>query len=149
MAASAFFVSAEKTARTPRELVIAIEIPLPAPSSGWAYEKLKFTEGGYTIVGAACQVALATDGTCQRARVAVGGVAESPLRLSAVEESLIGHRITDEVLEVARSLASSQIAKPISDVMADGNYRKAMAGIVVSRGIQRAAGCAARGTTQE
>jgi len=149
LAASAFFLGAGKTARTPRELVIAIEIPLPAPSSGWAYEKLKFTEGGYTIVGAACQVALATDGTCHRARVAVGGVAELPFRLSAVEESLLGHRITDEVLEVACSLASSQIAEPISDVMADGDYRKTMAGIVVSRGIQRAAGRAARGKTRE
>jgi carbon-monoxide dehydrogenase medium subunit len=144
IAASAFFLGAGKAALTPRELVIAIDIPLPPPSSGWSYEKLKFTEGGYTIVGAACLVVLASDGTCLQARVAVGGVEELPLRMVTVEESLVGHSITDNVLGEASSLTSSRIADPISDVMADSDYRKAMAGIVLSRGLQRAAGCAAR-----
>lgn len=144
VATSAFVRRAGETTLAPGELVIAIEIPTPPLHSGWAYEKLKFTEGGYTIVGAACLVVLTQDGTCLQARIVLGGVCEFPFRLLGVEEFVLGHRFTDKVLGEVSLLTASQIAEPRSDVMADGDYRKAVAGVVVARGLQRAVGRATR-----
>lgn len=143
--AAAFFTGAGRTARRPDELLVAIEVPPPRPRTGFAYAKLKFTDGGYTIAGAACVLTMTADGTCQTASVVLSGVTEAPLALPTVASKLIGTRITDDTLDVAAVLASAAVEAPIADVMADGGYRRAMGGVITARAVERAAARALRG----
>lgn len=135
---SAFIVGAGRTTLGPGQLLVSIEVPAGLDGSGYAYEKLKFSEGGYGIASAACLVAIAEDGTCLDARVALGAVMGTPIRLREVERMLVGRPPADDVLSDAAAAASAAVRDPISDVMADGGYRRAMAAVVVRRALQRA-----------
>ncbi len=143
--AAVFFTGAGRTARRPDELLVAIEVSPPRPRTGFAYAKLKFTDGCYTIAGAACVLTMTADGVCQTASVVLSGVTEAPFALPTVASRLIGTRITDETMVVAAVLASTAVKAPITDVMADGDYRRAMAGVIAAQAVARAAARARSG----
>ncbi len=143
--AAAFFTGAGRTARRPDELLVAIEVSPPRPRTGFAYAKLKFTDGGYTIAGAACVLTMTADGVCQTASVVLSGVTEAPLALPTVASRLIGTRLTNETVDGAAVLTSTAVKAPITDVMADGDYRRAMAGVIAVQAVARAAARVQRG----
>ncbi len=143
--AAVFFTGAGRTARRPDELLVAIEVSPARPRTGFAYAKLKFTDGGYTIAGAACVLTMTADGACQTASVVLSGVTEAPLALPTVASKLIGRRMTEDTLDAVAVLASAAVEAPIADVMADGDYRRAMAGVVAAQAVERAAARALRG----
>ena len=138
--ASAFFLGAGRTARRAGELLTAIEVPPPPAGATAAYVKLKFMEGGYTIAGAACVLVMAADGTCREARLAVSGVSGAPQRVPAAEAALAGIRVTGDALSAFAAQVEGAITDPIEDVMAPGDYRREMAGVVARRAAARAAG---------
>ncbi|MGQ0551452.1 MAG: FAD binding domain-containing protein, partial [Armatimonadota bacterium] len=142
--AAQFFTDAFVTAARADELLAGICIPAngaqaAGPSTRYAYEKLKFTDGCYCIASAACVVRMHADGTLASVRLALGGVEAVPVRLDAVEARLAGARLTGGLLDDVAALARKAVASPIDDVMADGEYRRAMAGVVARRALARAA----------
>ena len=58
-----------------------------------------------------------------KARVALGSVAPTPLRLPPVEKYLVGKSLTDQVIIEAAKMVSEGI-KPITDIRASAEYRK-------------------------
>lgn len=142
MPAVDFFRDAFVTAARSDELLVEIEIPLrraPAgASTSDAYEKLKFTDGCYCIAGAACVAVRGADGALASVRLALGGVEPVPVRLTHVETFVAGARPTDRLLDEVAAAAQHAVAHPIDDVMADGEYRRAMAGVVARRALARA-----------
>jgi carbon-monoxide dehydrogenase medium subunit len=140
VAVAKFFPAAGVTARRPDELLVSVRMPPCLPGAGWAYEKLKFTDGGYGIAGAAVTVTLTVDRTCAAVRVAVGGAEPVPRRLTDVETAVTGRRLDGTVLADAGAMAEAAIVDPIDDVLADGAYRRAMVGVLVRRALAAAAG---------
>jgi carbon-monoxide dehydrogenase medium subunit len=138
-AAEAFLGQAPSSEPAPMDLLLAISVQPIAPEAGWAYEKLRFSDGCYTIAAAAAVVAVDARGACASARLAVSGVEPAPARLRDVEEGLVGARLDDAVLAEAGTAVERRILRPISDALADGDYRRAMAGVVVQRALARAA----------
>ncbi len=136
--AAAFFRNAGVTGLEPQELVTEIIVPSLSKGSGFAYYKLKFTDGCYNIASAACVVQLNGDGTVGMVRMALGGVSPAPIRLSKVEDAVTGSALSDELLAVVSSVAQKSVTRPISDVQADGRYRRAMAGVVATRALTEA-----------
>lgn len=136
--AGEFFINAFATAARPDELLVQVQIPVNGANAGYAYEKLKFTDGCYCIASAACVARLGADGTFTSVRLALGGVEAVPVRLSRVEALLAGARLTDRLLDEIAALARQAVTRPIEDVMADGEYRRAMAGVVARRALARA-----------
>ena len=136
--AAAFFRNAGVTGLEPQELVTEIIVPSLPKGSGSAYYKLKFTEGCYNIASAACVVQLDGDGKAGMVRMALGGVSPAPIRLSGVEDAVTGSALSDELLAVVSSVAQKSVTRPISDVQADGRYRRAMAGVVATRALTEA-----------
>jgi len=134
-----FFQGAGRTAKQAEELLAAVRIaPLP-PGAGAAYRKLKFTDGCYGIASAAAIVRIAPDRTVREARVSVGGAMAIPIRLPAVEQALRGRPLTAAALDDAAGATTAAITDPIDDVLADGAYRAAMAGVMVARALAAAA----------
>lgn len=137
--APGFLIGGSRTAAQPEELLVEIKVVPLDPAAGFAYEKLTFTDGCYNIASAACIIEVEPDGTVRRVRVAVGGVLPVPVRLRDLERWLPGARMSAMLIEEIRPRVEATIRDPISDVMADGAYRQAMAAVMTQRAVARAA----------
>jgi CO/xanthine dehydrogenase FAD-binding subunit len=108
-----------------------------SPGAGWAYEKLKITEGSYGSANAAAVVAL-DGGRLMAARVVIGAAAERPVDAAAAVKPLLG-QVPDARLAAALETAcAALVAQPISDQQGDAAWRRAMAGVVARRAVMRA-----------
>jgi carbon-monoxide dehydrogenase medium subunit len=136
--ADEFFRDAYTTALRPGELLVEIVLPAFGPQTGAAYQKLTFSDGCYNIASAACLAQVDAAGVYRLVRLAVGGTTPVPIRLLQAEAALAGARPSAEAFAEAGVLAEEAVIDPISDVMADGAYRRAMAGVMVRRALASA-----------
>ena len=66
------------------------------------------------------------------------GSPTAPLRLTAVENVLNGHKIDDATIAKAEAAASAAV-DPSDDIHATGAYRKTLIGVMVERALHSAA----------
>ena len=134
-----FFKDFFTTALRKGELLTEIRVPkLPRQNVGSAYLKHKFVEGGFAIVGVAAVLSTDSAGRCDRATVVLSGVSSRPVRVEKVEEELRGKTLDDRSLEGAEQLAREAVTDPLSDIHADREYRREMAGIFTKRALKAA-----------
>lgn len=89
------------------DLLTSVRLPAPVPGERAAYLRaISRTWAEWPLVEAVARVVVAADGTVLRCAVAMGGVAQIPLRASHVEAALLGGPLTPE--RIAR--ASDQAA---------------------------------------
>jgi carbon-monoxide dehydrogenase medium subunit len=119
------------------ELVTEIIIPERLPGSGAAFEKLGRRRGiTLSVVNAAAYVEM--DGKkCVDARIALGAIAATPIRLPGVESTYKGMELTPEAIEES-SRACYALVSPVDDVRASAEYRREMACVLVKRAIVKA-----------
>lgn len=86
---SDFFLGDRLTARRPDELLTAVQLRPVPPGTGVGFGEHRRTHAGFADVAVVALVTVA-DGLVQRARIAVAGVADRPLRLTEVEEAMEG-----------------------------------------------------------
>ncbi len=121
------------------ELLVEFRIPPPPERSADAY--LRFIPRGemdIAVVGAGVALTLDADGSCTEARVALGAVAPTPLRVDSAAAALVGTQIDDAALERAAA-AASQAANPIDDKRGTADYRRHVAGVLTRRAADIAA----------
>lgn len=143
--AGQFFVSFLATILEPAELVTEVRVPVAGPRTGQAFGEFTRRAGDFATVEVAAVVELDTDGQrCTGATVALGGVADRPLRLDGeATAALTGRRpddpaALDEVAEHARTAAD-----PHDDVHATAAYRRHLIGVLTRR-VLAAAGARVR-----
>jgi len=78
------------------------------------------------------------NGNAYNAHVGVTGVADWPLRLTAVEGVLDGATINEATIARAEAAATAAVDPP-DDIHASGAYRKALVGVMVERALKSAA----------
>lgn len=119
------------------ELVTEILVPERPLGSGAGFEKLGRRRGiTLSVVNAAAYVKM--DGEkCVDARIALGAIAATPIRLSGVEDTYKGRELTLETIEDA-SRACYALVSPVDDVRASAEYRREMACVLVKRAIMKA-----------
>lgn len=133
-----FFVDLFTTALAEDELLTHIDIPKPLPGTCSAYLKMPHPASGYPVVGVG--VAMTVEGgVCRTARVALTGVAMTPVRARETEEFLVGKPLTSETLAEASALSASGI-DVIGDSFAPEDYRRNLVGVFTRRALDRAAG---------
>jgi len=131
-----FFIGYKKTARKADELAVELKLPPPATASTSAFNRITRTTLDLSKVN--CAVSLQMNGkTCTQARIAMGAVAPTTLRLKKSEELLKGQKITDELLKKVAASVAGQIV-PIDDVRSTAEYRKDVSGVILKRTIQTA-----------
>src|SRR5919205_584387 len=96
--ASEFFFGFFMTALEPDEMIVEVRFPRPAPHA--ALQEFARRAGDYGIVAAAVALEV-SDGRCNSARVVLGGVADTPLRVSEAERVLEGAEVSREAFEEA------------------------------------------------
>ena len=135
-----------RTAAAADELLTTVIVPAPATGSGSAYIRLEYRRAmEIAIVGAAALVTLTGDGRIAAARAALTSVAPTIVRAPAAETLLVG-AAADPATFRAAAEAAAAAARPIDDVRASADYRRAMLVVVVARTLAAAA-ARARGET--
>lgn len=103
------------------------------------YTKFRNVEGDSPIVGAAVSLGLDFNGSCKEIRIALGGVAPTPVRARKAEEILRGKALNDRLIRKAAEAVSDDTA-PIPDIVASVQYKEKIAGVLVRRMIEEARG---------
>jgi aerobic carbon-monoxide dehydrogenase medium subunit len=127
------------------ELLTAVRVPRPVPSSGSAYIRLESRRAmEIAVVGAAALVTLDGDGRIAAARIALTAVAPTIVHAPEAEAGLVGALPAPDAFRAAGEAAAAR-ARPIDDVRASADYRRAMLAVVVARAVAAACARAAGG----
>ncbi len=133
MAVEDFSVDYFEVALKHGELLTEIQLPAAPPHTGTAYTKFNVIQSDLATVGVAVSITLGSgDGICQDIRIALGASAPTPMRAKQAEEVLRGKKITDNLLQKAGEVASTE-AQPISDIAASEEYRRELVRVLVAR----------------
>jgi CO/xanthine dehydrogenase FAD-binding subunit len=113
------------------ELIVCAHVPVPGPATRTAWRKIgtRRAQSISKVMGAA---AITLDGDqVVEARVALGAIAERPIRIAAVEAAVRGLGLA-QAAEAARSAVRAAI-QPIDDVRSTASYRREVAENLVAR----------------
>lgn len=131
-----FFVNVGETVLEPHEIVTEISAPSLPAGTGSAFMKLSKTAEDIAKVNAAVTVSVA-DGKCKEARIALGSVAPTPIRVPRAEDAIKGEKFDEKTIAGAAE-AAAEIVKPISDVRSTAEYRKEMVIVLVKGALEKA-----------
>jgi aerobic carbon-monoxide dehydrogenase medium subunit len=133
-----FFFGFYSTALQHGEILTEIQIPIPPPGTGSAYNKIERKVGDYATAGVAVQLTIGNDGIVQSAGIGLTNVSPVPLRAARSEQAITGKPLTEESISEASRYASEDCS-PSSDLRGSEEYKRAMVGVLVKRMIQEAA----------
>ena len=118
------------------ELLVSVHIPAIPKHAGSAYVRLEYRQAmEITVAGAAAAIVLEPGGKrIAAARLALSSVAPTVVSVPEAERLLVEGSATPAAFEAAGRLAAAA-ARPISDVRAAEEYRRAMVSVVVRRAL--------------
>jgi len=128
-----------RTVRAADELLTAIRVPLPAAGERGVFLKAGLRRAqAIAVVNAACVVAYDAAGAVRHARIALGCVAPTVVRVPAAEQALVGQRLDAATAQHAAALAAAAVT-PIDDVRGSAEYRRELVATLVARALTRLA----------
>jgi len=138
IAAKDFFQGPLMTALKADEIITEIRFPAWPKGRRFGFSEFVRRRGDFALAAAALFYDEDGEGKARNAHVGVIGVADAPLRLTAVENVLNGHKIDDAAIAKAEAAASAAV-EPSDDIHATGAYRKTLIGVMVERALHSAA----------
>ena len=136
VALSDFLLGAYETALEPGELVRAVLLPPNEP--GWRSAYLKFTTRSSEdrpAVGLTALIRMEDD-RCADARLVVGAVMPTPVRVTAAEEVIRGRKLAGDLFAEVGSIVERAI-EPIDDMRGSASYKRRVAGVLAERALER------------
>jgi len=119
------------------EIITEIGLPAWPAKRRFGFQEFARRRGDFALAAAA----LFYDEDGKKVRnlhVGAIGVADRPLRLTAVEEAVNGKTIDEATIAKAEAAAAASVDPP-NDIHASGAYRKALIGVMVERALRSAA----------
>lgn len=117
----------------PDEVVTAARVPVLGRGWGWAFHEVSRRDGDFAVVAAAALVR-SIDGGIVEARLALGGIADHPVRMGAVEVALTGAG-SEEISERVGAFGG---LSPHSDTNTSAEYRKHLTRVLAIRALEQA-----------
>ncbi len=135
--AADFFRGPLMTALAADEIITEIRFPAWPARRRFGFAEFARRRGDFALAAAA--LFYDEDGGKKARNVHVGaiGVADRPLRLTAVERVLEGNAIDAAIIAKAEAAASASV-DPADDIHASGTYRKTLIGVMVERALRAA-----------
>jgi aerobic carbon-monoxide dehydrogenase medium subunit len=130
--ADEFFLGVYMTAVGEGELLTKVNVP-PSSGAGDGFAGLTIGRHGTYVVNAAATVA------GDSARIAIGCVAASPVRATAMEQALAGSDFSEETVRAAANGLGASLDPP-SDVHGSADFRRHLAEVSAVRAVLQAAG---------
>jgi len=145
IAASDFFLGPTVTAIPAAACLTSVRFPIWREGRvGVGFHEVNARRSDFAFVSAAAQVALDADGICRRAAIGIGAVTDTPFRLHAIEQALIGQRPEPTKMRPAIESALADI-EINADLHASAAYRRRVAVTLALRAIANACESAKRG----
>ena len=135
IAAKDFFVDALTNCLEPEDIVVEIEFPI-LQHDGWAFEEVARRFGDFALASIAVSIRRGVSGI-KDARIAVMGVADTPLRLDVVEKQLCEIEVDGRAPDRFSEWVTSSVT-PNSDLHASAEYRKHLLGELAKRAMRTA-----------
>ena len=127
---SDLYTGSYATVLDPDELVVAVEFP--ARPRHVAFLELCRKHNDFAVVAAAAAGDRGDDGSWRNVRLALGGVADSPVLAAAASAALSGTALTDADIDGAAEAALEAIDPP-TDIRASAEYRAHLVPVYVRR----------------
>ncbi|MDX1482247.1 MAG: xanthine dehydrogenase small subunit [Woeseiaceae bacterium] len=144
VALDSFYTGYQASVLDAGEFLLSIRLPKPRPETRFGCYKIsKRFDQDISAVCAAFHVTL-DDGRIGTARVAFGGMAETPRRAEKTEAALTGRPFTRDGIAAAMSALDDDF-DPISDQRASADYRRRVAANLLLRFLLDASGDAEEG----
>lgn len=132
--ADGYFLGLYATLLEPGEILTQIRVPVPAPGSGAAYQKLKRKTGDFATAATAVLMQV-KGGKVAQVSIALTNAGATALRAREAEAALTGKALDEASLNEAARLAMS-ICEPMADLRGDADYKRAMCGEMTRRALQ-------------
>lgn len=120
------------------EMVVGVRVPCWPVKHGFGFVEFARRHGDFAVASAATLLEVGSDGKITRASLTVGGVGPSPVRMSAIEQALIGESGSEdrfrELCEACRDIDA------MGDVYASTEYRQHLATVMSRRSLVKAYG---------
>jgi len=128
-----FYTGYRQTILAPDELVIAVRIPKKSPDEKLFFQKVGSRQAlviSKVVVG--CKAEVDHEKRIRSIGFGVGSVASTVIRLRQTEALLQNQILTEAIIENARQIAMQEV-KPITDVRSTEDYRRKIAGNLVTK----------------
>ena len=135
--AADFFQGPLMTALRSDEIVTEIRFPVWPVERRFGFHEFARRRGDFALAAAAVFYDQDADGKACNTHVGAVGIADRPLRLTAVEQILNGNTVDDAVIAKAEAAAAGAVDPP-DDIHAGGAYRKGLLGVMVERALRSA-----------
>jgi aerobic carbon-monoxide dehydrogenase medium subunit len=129
-----FFLGVFTTALRSDEVIVEVVFPEPAPHA--ALTEFARRKGDFAIVAAAVSLDV-SGGSCRAAKVALGGVDATPIRIPDAERVLAGATLGPGYFAEAAEVAA-RVIQPGSDAHGSASYRRTLTRALVFRALQEA-----------
>jgi aerobic carbon-monoxide dehydrogenase medium subunit len=120
----------------PNEILVQIDFGPWLERAGSAFEEYAVRPADFAIVSIAAVIATDRDDIIAEARIAAGGIAAVPIRLTDVEVTLKGQRADADLIESAAVVAAALPAE--GDDANPAEYRQELAGHLTQRALTKA-----------
>jgi carbon-monoxide dehydrogenase medium subunit len=139
VAASEFFKGYFTTALEPVEILTSVRIPRPPAGIRWSFSEVARRHGDFALAGVAAGAAVDAEGTVTSVRVALFGVADTPIRATEAEAALEGQQLGDRRLAEEAGRIAGSLVQLREDAHASAGYRRAVTETLVRRSIDELA----------
>jgi CO/xanthine dehydrogenase FAD-binding subunit len=134
-----FFAGPGKTSLAADEILAEVRAPAQATRTGSAYQRhTPRKQMDIAVVGVAALLTLGDGNRIERARVALGAVAPTPIRASQAESILEAQTASEELFARAAE-AAAQACTPISDTRGSAEFRRHLVRVMTERMLATAA----------
>ncbi|MGJ3238193.1 MAG: FAD binding domain-containing protein [Anaerolineae bacterium] len=136
---SEFYTGLRQTVMRSDEMLTAISFPAMSPNGRGVFIKLGLRRAqAISVVNCAVILSYDDDQCIQQARITLGSVAPTIIRVPSAEAALIGQTLTETTITHAARLAGAT-PTPIDDVRSTAAYRGEMAKVLVARALRQIA----------
>jgi carbon-monoxide dehydrogenase medium subunit len=146
VAARDFFVTYLTTALDAADVLTEVRFPPLPERAGWSFLEVSRRHGDFALTGVAAVYALDASGVCAEARLALFGVAPTPIRAAAAEALLRGQAPSGAMFAEAGEAAAGTADDALSDVHASAEYRRHLVRVLTRRALVEASSRAAGGS---
>jgi len=134
-----FFLDVFTTALEPNGLVKEVRVPIIGDNEGQAYIKFIRRESEFAMVNVAVCLTIGKDRTVEKARIALGAVANRAVRAKKAEGMLEGRKISKELIEKVSKVADEETDPP-ADIHASAEYRRHLVKVWTRRLLEQVLG---------
>jgi aerobic carbon-monoxide dehydrogenase medium subunit len=134
--AGEFFVGALTSALEDDDMLVEVQVPKLPKGTGWSFQEIARRSGDFAMACVAV-VLTRTDNAVRDVRIAMTGVAQTPVRAGDAENILEGKPLTDCGIGAAVAAIRTAV-EPNTDLHASAEYRRHAIGILADRAIRQA-----------